>query len=118
MFVVPLLSLFLPLLFLLLLHYCFWLNYPPGNSASVRRRYDALQARVKRHQQLVEEAVTRSRDFSSSLQAFLGPLAQLEAQCEGVVVSGGESLPLKVEEKVETVRVSGCGLEACGRGTV
>ena len=82
-----------------------------GNSASLRRRYDALNAQVKQHQQVVEEAVTRRKDFDGCVQAFLDPLTELEAKCDGMVLSG-ESAPLKVEEKVETVRVSGRGL--CG----
>jgi hypothetical protein len=54
---------------------------------------------------VVEEAVTRRKDFDGCLEEFLGPLAELEAKCDGMELSG-ESAPLKVEEKVETVRVS------------
>ena len=76
-----------------------------GNSASLRRRYDALNAGVKQHQRIVEEGVARRKDFDSCLASFMDPLKELEGKFDGLQLSG-ESLPLKVEEKVETVRVS------------
>ena len=60
---------------------------------------------MKQHQQFVDEAVSRRKDFDGCLNVFLDPLGELEAKCEGLDLSG-ESQPLKVQEKVETVRVS------------
>ena len=77
----------------------------PGNSACLRRRFDALNAKVKLHHRLVDEGVSRREEFDSCLASFAGPLSELEAKCEGLNLSG-ESQPLKVQEKVETVRVS------------
>lgn len=74
------------------------------NSSSLRKRFDALNASVKQHQQLVEEGVARRKEFDVCLGSFLGPLADLEARCEGLELSG-ESQPIKVQEKVEAVRV-------------
>lgn len=53
----------------------------------------------------MEEAVARRKDFDSCLASFLNPLTELEAKCDGLQLSG-DSQPLKVQEKVETVRVS------------
>lgn len=61
---------------------------------------------MKLHQQVVEEGVTRRQEFDDCLTSFLEPLAALEKKCEGLELSG-ESQPLKVQEKVEAVRVRG-----------
>ena len=62
---------------------------------------------MKQRQQIVEECVSRRKEFDECLSSFLGSLTELEAKCHGLEQSG-ESQPLKVQEKVEAVRVRSC----------
>ena len=77
----------------------------PGNSLSLRKRYDALHAAARQRKELVDEAVTRRQDFDKALDNFLGPLGELEAKCDGLQ-DKGESKPAHIQERVETIRVS------------
>lgn len=76
----------------------------PGNSLSLRKRYDALHAAARQRKELVDEAVTRRQDFDKALDSFLGPLGELEAKCDGLQ-DKGESKPAHIQERVETIRV-------------
>ena len=77
----------------------------PGNSLSLRKRYDALHAAARQRKELVDEAVTRRRDFDKALENFLEPLSELESKCDGLQ-DKGESKPAHIQERVETIRVS------------
>ena len=89
----------------LLYAYLVFLPLPPGNSACLRRRYDALNGAAKQRQQVVKEGVTRRKEFDSCLESVVGTLDDIEGRHKGLDV-GGDGQPLSVQEKVELVRVS------------
>ncbi len=76
-----------------------------GNSAGLRRRYDALNAAVKQRQQVVKEGVARRKDFDDCLETIVGSLRDIEGRHKSIEV-GVDGQPLSVQEKVELVRVS------------
>ena len=85
--------------------YLVFLPLPPGNSACLRRRYDALNGAAKQRQLVVKEGVTRRKEFDSCLESVVGTLDDIEGRHKGLDV-GGDGQPLSVQEKVELVRVS------------
>lgn len=82
----------------------FSLSSSAGDSASLRRRYDALLADVRQRRKLLEEAKRRRGEFDSALGEFLPELSALEERCEGVRGEGG-SQPEKIQEQVEAMQV-------------
>ena len=84
--------------------YFFHISSSAGDSASLRRRYDALLADVRQQRKLLEEAKRRRGEFDSALGELLPELSVLEERCEGVRGEGG-SQPEKIQEQVEAMQV-------------
>lgn len=85
-----------------------------GNSKSLRRRYDDLQAGVVQQRERLLEAKARRLAFDNALEAFSPQLAQLEARLDDVMAEEG-SQSGKTQEVIEVVKVR-CVRGEGGRG--
>ena len=65
------------------------------------KKYDALHIAVQ-HKELINEAVTRQKDFDGALGSFLQPLGELEDKCDRPthILKRGETVRVRQEEEL------------------